>query len=137
MVQKLSIRGLAPPPIPSLKEEKIARPRITDPLKKSEAFRVRLTVEERATIEAKADKVGLSVSDYVRRCALSRKLPQPPAHGIDFEAKQELRRIGVNLNQITKAMNARGQVAPSSLASVTDQLEAIFDVIYADVSEDW
>lgn len=135
MVQKLSIRGLAPPPIPSLKEEKIARPRIPDPLRKSEAFRVRLTIEERVTIEAKAETVGVTVSDYLRRCALSRKLPAP-SKVTDFETKHELRRIGVNLNQMAKVMNAGGMVAPSDHGATLERLNLLLDSMMEGVDFD-
>lgn len=126
VVQKLSVRGLTPPPTPSLKEQTIARPRITDPLKKSEAFRVRLTVEEKVLIEAKANKVGLSVSEYVRRCALSRKLPSP-SQATDFETRNELRRIGVNMNQMAKTMNSGGIPNPDDHAAVLEQLRTVLD----------
>lgn len=97
-------------------------------MKRSEAFRVRLTIEERAAIDGKAAKVGLTTSDYVRRCALSRTLPAP-SRATDFETRQELRRIGVNLNQIAKAMNAQRQVAPSDLAVTLARLNTMLDAM--------
>ena len=36
---------------------------------------MRISAEDKEEIEAKARKTGLSTSEYIRRCALGRKLP--------------------------------------------------------------
>ncbi|MDT7858301.1 MobC family plasmid mobilization relaxosome protein, partial [Rubrivirga sp. S365] len=53
-----------------------------------------------------AAATSLSVSDYVRR----RTLGKPIAPRVDLAARNELNRIGVNLNQIARAANQAGQV---------------------------
>lgn len=39
-------------------------------------FNMWLSEEEKARIQEKANKAGISMSEYIRRCALSRKIPQ-------------------------------------------------------------
>ncbi|WP_425284210.1 plasmid mobilization relaxosome protein MobC [Epibacterium ulvae] len=38
-----------------------------------------------------------------------------------------MRRIGVNLNQIAKALNARQQALPASLVSTCDKLDVLLE----------
>lgn len=45
----------------------------SDKRQRGHAVRVRLSDEERAEIKARADRAGLSVSAYLRACALDRK----------------------------------------------------------------
>lgn len=53
-------------------------------------FGIRLTSEEHAQIKARAQEVGMSTSEYIRRRALSQKLKQP-TNGAIIE---ELSRLG-------------------------------------------
>jgi hypothetical protein len=98
---------------------------------------MRVSPVERAKIEAKADQARLPMADYLRGVALKPKLKIIQGRQLDFEATDQLRRVGVLLNQIAKAMNAKQEALPSSLVDATEKLDAIFDVILADVSEDW
>ncbi|MCE7030989.1 plasmid mobilization protein [Jiella avicenniae] len=76
---------------------------------------VMLTVEERAQIETAAEALGLSVSEFVRRRSLGHRMPASRT-GEDNRAvlATALLRLGVNLNQIAKHMNA-GRSAPPHL----------------------
>jgi len=88
-------------------------------------------------IEAKADQANMVMSEYLRGVALKPKLKIIQSQKLDFASTNELRRVGVLLNQIAKAMNAKQEALPSSLVDATEKLDAIFSVILADVSEDW
>jgi hypothetical protein len=105
--------------------------------KRSEILQIRVGPIERTKIEAKADQADMVMSAYLRGVALKPKLKITQSRTVDFKTRQELRSIGVNLNQIAKALNAKQEALPSSLVKATDQLHAIFDVILADVTEDW
>lgn len=138
VVQKLWLRGLSPPPKPQLEERnRIARPQLSLAHKRSEILQIRVSPIERAKIEAKADQASMVMSEYLRGVALKPKLKITQRRDVDFETRQELRSIGVNMNQIAKALNAKQEALPSSLVKATDQLHAIFDVILADITEDW
>ena len=119
-----------------MKEQIIARPRLPPVEKRTEILQIRVSPIERAKIEAKADQANLFMSDYLRTIALKPRVTIKQTRDLDFATREELRRVGVNLNQIAKAMNA-GQGLPVSLAQTTEKLDAIFDVIFANLTEDW
>ena len=74
--------------------------------KRSHVFRLRLTQLEREHWEVMAEEVGLgnNLSKFVRHCVERRSLPAPIPE-INQQTYWELGKIGVNLNQITHAIN--------------------------------
>ncbi|MEG4271947.1 MULTISPECIES: plasmid mobilization protein [unclassified Microcoleus] len=78
----------------------------------SSRLELRLSDSDYNQIKARAEQVNLSMSDFIRRAALSRTMPRPLA-AFDLKAYQVLCKIdaqlkiaGNNLNQITKACNS-------------------------------
>ncbi|MEG4113846.1 MULTISPECIES: plasmid mobilization protein [unclassified Microcoleus] len=78
----------------------------------SNHIHIRLTDSDYNQIKARAEQVNLSMSDFMRRAALSRTMPRPLA-AFDLKAYQvlckidaQLRIAGNNLNQIAKACNS-------------------------------
>ena len=66
-------------------------------------MKFRSTEEEKHRIMKKVDASDLSISEYLRRCALDK--PVIVMEGVD-QLAYELRAIGNNLNQITRAVNS-------------------------------
>ena len=66
-------------------------------------LKFRATEEEKDRIMKKVEASNLSISEYLRRCALDKNIVA--VNGLDDVAK-ELRAIGNNLNQITRAVNS-------------------------------
>ena len=66
-------------------------------------MKFRATEEEKCRIMKKVDASDLSISEYLRRCALDK--PVIVMEGVD-QIAYELRAIGNNLNQITRAVNS-------------------------------
>ena len=66
-------------------------------------MKFRSTEEEKHRIMKKVDASDLSISEYLRRCALDK--PVIVMEGVD-QIAYELRAIGNNLNQITRAVNS-------------------------------
>ena len=64
--------------------------------------KIRLTEEELAKLKEKVKESGLSQQEYIKKCALNRKIQN--MDGIK-EIIPELKRVGNNLNQIAKKMN--------------------------------
>lgn len=77
---------------------------------------VRVTERERAAISARSRRAGLTASEYVRRRALGDD--GRPRLDVDAaalsKALADLKHAGSNVNQIARALNARGaQGAPA------------------------
>ena len=66
-------------------------------------MKFRATEEEKDRIMKKVDASDLSISEYLRRCAMEKQIVA--VNGLDDVAR-ELRAIGNNLNQITRAVNS-------------------------------
>ena len=76
-----------------------------------------------AKLTANAGDFGLTIPDYIRRAALNRPLPPPPAPAVNRAEYAELARLSANLNQLTKAANEGravvvGDELPDLLAEV-------------------
>lgn len=69
---------------------------------------MRISAEDKELIEEKARKIGLTTSEYMRRCALGRKLPCYGDISLLREYSMQLGKIGSNLNQIAKHLNSGG-----------------------------
>lgn len=111
------------------------RPKIDPTKRRTSQVSVAVSPAELAALQVKADQSGMTVTAFTRSAALSRKLVSTPRSSVDFETRQELRRIGVNLNQITKALNARRDALPASLVQTCAKLDALFDRILTDGSQ--
>ena len=89
---------------------------------KTEILRTRVSPEEREQIEYKALSSYRTVSRYLRDTALDK--PIIVINGVD-ELANELRRVGNNLNQITRAVNA-GMVSTVDLNETKEELKKIW-----------
>ncbi|MEE4212579.1 MAG: plasmid mobilization relaxosome protein MobC [Parvularcula sp.] len=107
--------------------EAMARPKKAPEDRRTEQISLRVSPVEAAALQERADRAGMNVTAFARAAALNKKLTAAPSSSVDFETRQELRRIGVNLNQIAKALNARREGIPASLEQACRDLDAIFD----------
>ena len=87
---------------------------------------IRVTEDELAAIEARADASGLSIAAYLRATALGNPGPRarrrPPVnHVVLRQLLGELGRVGNNVNQIARALNS-GEAA--SVAELREALTA-------------
>lgn len=89
------------------------RPALPSDVKK-EAFKIRISAQERELIQVKADASGMSFSDFIRTAAgIADVKPAVPA--INRLAYGELIRIGSNLNQLARVANSSGQVREAEI----------------------
>ena len=82
----------------------------------------RVSAEEKEIIERKALESYRTVSNYLRDCALEKRIVS--VKGLD-EIASELRRIGNNINQLTRAVNA-GQAYEIDLRRTQERLGDIW-----------
>ena len=89
---------------------------------KSSIIAFRVTPEERAWIEKHSYGNYRIISDFVRDCVLKKDIVI--VKGLD-EFSNELRRIGNNLNQLTRAVNA-GYVRAVDLTETKEEVEKLW-----------
>ena len=89
-------------------------------------FRLRLTSSEREQWFAMAEAVGLgnNLSKFVRHCVEKRSLPAPIPL-LNEQNYWELGKIGVNLNQITHAINRAVKEGSDVAVDSRPEIEAV------------
>lgn len=103
----------------------IGRPRKSPEDKHTKTVRVPLRPSDFARLQEKADKAETTITDFVRASALGQKFTVIQSDAPDFDTIEQLRRIGVNLNQIAKRLNERKSVAPDRLESTLADLQTL------------
>ena len=89
----------------------MARPRLGDEERRRRTVGVRVTEAEAAELRERAQAARLSVGAYLRRRALGQRVRMAADRRLGAAELRELNRIGVNLNQMARAMNS-GAVSP-------------------------
>ena len=98
--------------------------------KKKEAMtrmEMRISKEDKALIEQKAKKAGITTSEFIRRSALGRRLPNYGDTTILQEYSMQLGKIGSNLNQIAKHLNS-GVSYYSVYSDVKEAVKELLDL---------
>lgn len=105
----------------------MARPTKDDAAKLSRSLPpVRCTEDEIKSIQSKARQAELSLTEYIRRMVFKGKVIIREHNGCDPELFTQVRKIGINLNQQTKKLNATGAM-PQELKSLWSKLDALLD----------
>ena len=120
----------------------MARPR-----KDAEAVRLhvvsfRLTVDEFTQLESEARGVGIGANDCARVKAIgfpapvNAPAPPPgPPEAVSFDLYQEVRRAGVNLNQIARKLHTLDYVEPAELAEAGQLLKEALTILLAELHD--
>lgn len=120
----------------------MARPKKEAQAARQVRLNLRLTAEERAALDAAARSAGQSPSDYARMRALAvsgpaRGAPRSIPALLDSAAIVALNRVGANLNQLARRVNAGDVLQPGelseTLAALNDQLGRIETLVMAAV----
>jgi len=88
------------------------RPKKNDDDRRTETLAFRLTPAERLRIEQAAIAAGLSASEYARELTLKGRVVMQQRLALDPAAFDQLRRIGVNLNQLARLANQTQRLPP-------------------------
>lgn len=93
----------------------MARPKSLTP--RTRQVSLSLTAEEAETLERRADAAGKRPAVYVREQLLDGEAKGTAVLPAKFDALvyEQVRRIGVNLNQIARQMNALGRTSMAEL----------------------
>lgn len=92
---------------------------------------IKCSTEDKIKIKEKAKNVGKDLSDYARNILLQKKISPK----IDLQTLIEIRRIGTNLNQITRRINSskvidNPQELLEKIEILTKELEKIKALIH-------
>lgn len=124
----------------SLRFALMARPQLDAEKKLSKRFIFRLSEAELQKINAAAGACGKTAGSIVREKLFKGKFPKPTPPKLDIAHYAELKRIGVNLNQLTSLCHS-GRL-PEQLLGLLLRLEqrlesTIAKLIYDSRSENW
>jgi hypothetical protein len=86
--------------------------------------RTRCTAGELAAVQSRAAAAGLTESAYLRQIATTGRVTVRQSSA-DAAITAQLQRIGVNLNQMTRAMHQTGGAVPPALPATLDVLETL------------
>jgi hypothetical protein len=106
----------------------MARPKKAAQERRDGMVGVRVTMAERVQIERNARMLGVSPAEFMRRRSLGYRLP-PAVDGQQQTAElaTALLRIGVNLNQLTRHVNAGALPPPDILPGLLARINALLD----------
>lgn len=92
---------------------------LREPPKKDRTVHVRVTADEHAAIEKAAEDAGMTVSSFFRSLNLEGAGVRPMLTRDDrlvmAALLEDMRMIGINLNQVARALNSGRGVHPSEL----------------------
>ena len=106
----------------------------TEKRARSTHLTVRLSSDEKAAVEAAADRAGLTAGSYVRDTILGapapRQVRRPPVERRELaRILGELGKIGGNLNQLARAVNSGTDVDTTEIDAALASLPEVKDAI--------
>lgn len=90
----------------------MARPKKQPAERRTVSLSCRVTPGERLRIDSAAAHAGLSPSEYIRRQALTGRVTVQEKRTLDPAVFDQIRRIGVNLNQLTRLAHKARKIPP-------------------------
>ena len=104
----------------------MARPRLGDEARRKRTVGVRVTEAEATELRERAQAARLSMGAYLRRRGLGQRVRMAAERRLGAAELRELNRIGVNLNQMARAMNSG---AVSSPAETQEEVERVGELV--------
>jgi len=106
------------------------RPRADATEKRSEHINVYVTTAERAELERRAQLAGMrDLGLYVRHAVVAQRPPRSTVPEVNRELLAEMRRIGVNINQIARDTNATRSLGILRAAELERHYRALRDLL--------
>lgn len=99
--------------------------------KRNITLSIRLTAEEKEALTKKASDADLSMTDYILRCSSRKKIRVLNMSKVIVE----LKRIGNNLNQITRRINS-GDFTSYNFSGVIEEQRKLYDLILSMMGDD-
>src|SRR4051812_30391265 len=112
----------------------MGRPRVEDQDKRIVQVNIRLTEDENKKVNHFASASGLSPANWIRKKVFSRKFPAVKVSPLDASIYNELKKIGVNINQATHKINL-GEM-PKEYMHFILQLRVLLDKVLKTLLDD-
>ena len=100
----------------------MSRPKVADEERRIVNFTIRLTTEEQRQLEQAAIACGRVPAVLIRDKVFKGRFPKPQMAKIELQTYLELKKIGVNINQL--ARHANSGMLPFGINAVLDELIA-------------
>jgi hypothetical protein len=112
----------------------MAKPRKQPAEKRDYKLNLRLNADERKQLELSAKMAGLRAYSYARLRILGGRIPKPVLIDIYRDLYQELKKIGVNINQLARVANSGKFPAGinNSLYNLSEQINLITKLLLDD-----
>ena len=91
-------------------------------------FEVRLTKDEYQTLTKKARKAGLTTGAFIRMAVANKTIVEAPPADVP-QLIREVRRVGININEILKTANAKGFIDVPKLEKALEDNRATEELI--------
>ncbi|MCP4368101.1 MAG: hypothetical protein GY797_08360 [Deltaproteobacteria bacterium] len=93
----------------------MARPKKSKEECLTKHFQLRLTSADYAKLADASEDAGMTLTDYARQLILNGRVIINQTRKLDHATFDQLRRLGILLNQLTKTSNATGKISPEIL----------------------
>lgn len=122
----------------------MARPKKNSAATRPHVVAFRLNDAENARLQAEAAAEGLARNDIARAKVIgprasarvsAGRFAVPAESPALFELRQQLTRVGVNLNQIARRFHMSGEHEPDELKSACRELDSIFKALLSAIHE--
>ncbi len=107
----------------------MARPKKSMTERRNSQVIFRCTDKEYLKLLERAEQANKSVNSYARQASLSSTVRIIQDRKLDFEARQKLRILNTNINQIAHSLNATGQHVPDELNSAIALFNQFWDEV--------
>ena len=102
--------------------DSMARPRLDEEERRTGTVGVRVTAAEATELRERAQAARLSMGAYLRRRALGQRVRMAAERRLGAAELRELNRIGVNLNQMARALNSRAVSSPAETQAAVERM---------------
>lgn len=104
--------------------------------KRNHQVSFRLSEEEHEILKSKSEAIGLSIPQFCKKVSLSKKIKQPNIdREVSFKIASELRRIGVNINQVAKHVNSGLNVSERQIKALEKELGGIWQLFNSEIQK--
>ena len=100
----------------------MARPRLGEEERRRRTIGVRVTEAEAEELRSRAQAACLSMGAYLRRRGLGQRVRMAAERRLGAAELRELNRIGVNLNQMARAMNSCAVPPPAETQEAVERV---------------